>query len=253
MNSWAFIRGFEILCKALDLDPLVGHFFYFYESKDVNKGTGVSFCAHLGKKIFPPYAFNFKKDWKDTFVKVKRSPNCVLASVLVEGVPKFPLSWTTTPAAIMLYDFDKMTPYEKGIICFLEKLLLSDIHKLLDKEGDQDDLSAYLCECSHFLLCLFSNFQVVSPFNVEVSYFCRTDGYTTSDPVGVQHQRVKRKDIATKAEVASGLTDMDTEQMEVPAVEGTVVEIADSPKRKKGRTGMGESKCSLPSGGSVGD
>jgi hypothetical protein len=38
-NSWAFIRGFEILCKALSLEPSVGVFFHFYGTKDVNKGT----------------------------------------------------------------------------------------------------------------------------------------------------------------------------------------------------------------------
>jgi hypothetical protein len=47
----------------------------------------------------------------------------------------------------MGYEFDKMTPYEQGMVYFLDKMLLSDIHKLLDKEGDPKDLDAYLRKC----------------------------------------------------------------------------------------------------------
>jgi len=74
-------------------------------------------------------------------------PSCVVASILVEGKPKFPLSWTFDPAAVMSYDFKRMTPYEQGVLCFLEKMTYSDIHQLLEKEGDLLDLDAYLREC----------------------------------------------------------------------------------------------------------
>jgi hypothetical protein len=36
------------------------------------------------------------------------------------------------------------------------------------------------------------------------------DGYATSDPAGVMHQKMKRKDIPSKEEVAPGQADMDT-------------------------------------------
>jgi len=65
-NSWAFIRGFEIPCKSLNLEPSVGAFFHFYGIKDVNKGTWISICARAGKRLFPPYACNFKKEWQDS-------------------------------------------------------------------------------------------------------------------------------------------------------------------------------------------
>jgi len=52
-NSWAFIRGFEILCKALEMIPSAGAFFHFYGSKGVDKGTWVSLSAHAGKQLFP--------------------------------------------------------------------------------------------------------------------------------------------------------------------------------------------------------
>ena len=54
----------SILCKSLTLEPSVGAFFHFYGTKDVNKGTWISICAHAGKRLFPPYALNFKKEWQ---------------------------------------------------------------------------------------------------------------------------------------------------------------------------------------------
>jgi len=61
-NSWAFICAFEILCEALDMILSVGAFFHFYSTKGVDKGSWVSISAHAGKKLFPPYASNFKKN-----------------------------------------------------------------------------------------------------------------------------------------------------------------------------------------------
>jgi hypothetical protein len=63
------------------------------------------------------------------------------------------LSWTPAPATVTGYDFDKMTPYKQDVVCFLDKMLLSNIRKLLDKEGDPDDLDAYLRECFVILVC----------------------------------------------------------------------------------------------------
>lgn len=72
-NSWAFIRGVEILCKALSLEPSVGVFFHFYGTTDVNKGTWISISAHPGKKHFPLYASNFQKEWRDSFARIQGS------------------------------------------------------------------------------------------------------------------------------------------------------------------------------------
>jgi hypothetical protein len=146
-NSWAFIRGFEILCKSLDLEPSVGMFFCFYGTKDVNKGTWITISAHLGKRLFPQYACNFKKEWRDTFVRIQVAPRCSTASVLVAGVPKFPLRWTSHPLAVGGYDINAMSSYERNLVQFLEKVPLTNIHELLNREGDITRLNAYLREC----------------------------------------------------------------------------------------------------------
>jgi hypothetical protein len=159
-NSWAFIRGFEILCKSLGLEPSVAVFFQFYGTKDVNKGTWIAISAHSGKRLFPTYACNFKKEWRDTFVRVQGSPGCSTSSVLVNGEPKFPLRWTSAPLAVKGYDLDAMSPYEHELTQFLEKVPLTNIHDLLNREGDVVRMAAYLREClskvSHlFWFCHF--------------------------------------------------------------------------------------------------
>ena len=145
-NSWAFVRGFEILCKSLNLEPSVGVSFHFYGTKDVNKGTWISIYAHAGKRLFPPYASNFKKEWLDSFVRIQGALECSTASIMVDGKPKFPLRWSNNPLAVMGYDFAKMSPYEQSLVCFLEKFPLINIHELLDREGDAKRMDAYMRE-----------------------------------------------------------------------------------------------------------
>jgi hypothetical protein len=146
-NSWAFIRAFEILCKALGLEPSVGAFLCFYGTKDVNKGTWIAICAHPGKRLFPQYACNFKKEWRDTFVRVQGLPGCSTSSVLLDGKPKFPLRWTNNPLAVRGYDLDAMSSYERTLVQFLEEVPLTKINELLNREGDETRLTAYLREC----------------------------------------------------------------------------------------------------------
>jgi len=143
-----------MLCKALSLERSIGVFFHFYGTKDVNKGTWVSISVHPRKKLFPPYASNFKKDWQDSFARVQGAFGSSTSSVMVEGKPKFPLCWTSALIVVIGYDFNKMTPYEQGMVCFLEKLLLMDIHELLDREGDSKSLEACLREYFDLLYCL---------------------------------------------------------------------------------------------------
>jgi hypothetical protein len=167
-NSWAFIRGFEVLCKSLDIEPSVAVFFHFYRTKDVNKGTWISISAHAGKRLFPQYASNFKKEWLYSLVRVQGAPGCSTASILVDGKPKFPLRWTHNPVAVMGYDFSKMSPYEQGVVHLLAKFPLINIHELLDREGDAVIMVAYLRECLIFMLfhCLLFSRDLLTPFVV---------------------------------------------------------------------------------------
>lgn len=192
---------------------------------------------------------------------MKGAPNCVVASPIANGEPKFPLSWIYAPFAVMGYEIDKMTKYEQGVVRFLEKMLLSDIHKLLDKEGDADDLDAYLRECFVVLvwpvfildMFLFSDVVlfVVDPMKpltpaernlylAELKAKKAVDGYVTSDPAGMMHRTGRRKDASSKGENAVINTKVVMDQVGV-AEDGKAVETAKFPKKKKARTRRAES------------
>jgi len=145
-NSWAFISGFEILCEALDMVPSAGAFFHFYGTKGVNKGSWVSISAHAGKSLFPSYASNFKKNWRVSFMKVCAAEDSYISVASVDGELRFPLSWTSSPQSVCGYDYNKMTPYERDVVGFLDRMKLTDIRTLLNKETDLEDLELYLRE-----------------------------------------------------------------------------------------------------------
>lgn len=44
----------------------------------------------------------------------------------------------------MGFDFGKMMSYEQGAVCLMEKMLLTYIHGLLNKEWDYKNLEEYL-------------------------------------------------------------------------------------------------------------
>jgi len=127
----------------------------FLRYKDVNKGTWTSISAHAGKRLFHQYTSKFKKEWRDSFSRIQGTPECSTASVLVDGKPKFLLRWADAPLAVMGYDFAKMRPYERCLVCFLEKFPLINIHELLDREGDIKSMDAYMCElfCRKIVCC----------------------------------------------------------------------------------------------------
>jgi len=68
----------------------------------------------------------------------------------VNGELRFLLSWTNALVSLGGYGLHKMTPYEQGVVGFLGWMLITDIRKLLNKEGDLEDLELYLREYSDF-------------------------------------------------------------------------------------------------------
>ena len=153
-NSWAFIHAFEILCEALDTVPSAGAFFHFYGTKGVDKGSWVSISAHVGKKLFPSYASNFKKNLRVSFMRVRASKDSCVSVASVNGELRFPLSWTNSPQSVYGYDYQKMSPYERDVVGFLDRMSLTDICTLLNKETDSEDLELYLREYD-FLIVIY--------------------------------------------------------------------------------------------------
>jgi hypothetical protein len=78
---------------------------------------------------------------------------------MVDGEAKFPLNWTLNPITVTCSDFWKMMSYEKSLVCFLERFPLLDIHELLDRESDVQNMEAYLRECLQIYMLCFSSFS----------------------------------------------------------------------------------------------
>ncbi|AES76998.2 hypothetical protein MTR_6g090350 [Medicago truncatula] len=231
-NSWAFIRGFEILCDALDMIPSAGVFFCFYGTKGVDKGSWVPISAHPGKALFPAFASNFKRDWKKSFLRVQSSEDSLVSVASVRGELRFPLGWTATPLVVSGYDYQKMTPYEQGVVGFLHRMLHTDIRKLLNKEGDSEDLELYI------LPMLPLSGKERRKYLEALKEKHASGEHISSDPAGVILRKgAKKRDHATSSEPATGEVDAVPEKRaegEVTADE--VHDLTVSPQVKKKKT-----------------
>lgn len=99
LNSWDFARGFEILCRALKLNPKVGIFFAFYRTKGEGSGKWISFTSQPKKWLLTPFT-TFYKDFKVEFFRVRGSPSCPEMLSDAKGAYHFPLYWQSEPNAV---------------------------------------------------------------------------------------------------------------------------------------------------------
>ncbi|GAU51379.1 hypothetical protein TSUD_413120 [Trifolium subterraneum] len=142
-NSWAFVKGYELLCYALDLEPSLGVFFSFYQVKSLTPGRLVSVCAQPNKGLFKLFASNFK-NYQDSFFRVRYGPGLHSLIYDTDGDRLFPFYWTEDPRAIMgVYD-DVLTSFEKETIAFLESFNLIDIKDLLRRETNAKRLTNFI-------------------------------------------------------------------------------------------------------------
>jgi hypothetical protein len=109
-NNWAFVKAFELVCLGLDQEPRLGVFFYFYHIKSLFPGKQVSISSQPNKGLFTLYASNFK-NYKNTFLCVRCSPQLPDLMFDTEGSPLFPFYWTQNPRVIKGVDDTLLTPY----------------------------------------------------------------------------------------------------------------------------------------------
>ena len=65
-NSWAFVRGFQILCGYLGVPSSVDVFLHFFEVKKQGKSLWMSFSGVAGRIILTLFQNSFK-GWKGKF------------------------------------------------------------------------------------------------------------------------------------------------------------------------------------------
>lgn len=79
LNSWGFIKAFEMLCEVVNIIITIGMFFSFYETNKVGKGGWISLNGLLGKSLFHVYSSNYyyyKKGFKDMFLWIRGGDRC---------------------------------------------------------------------------------------------------------------------------------------------------------------------------------
>lgn len=67
LNGRGFIKAFELVCEAVNIIPILGLFFSFFELKREDRGGWVSLSGILGKRFLQAYNTNYKV-FKDKFL-----------------------------------------------------------------------------------------------------------------------------------------------------------------------------------------
>ena len=78
LNSWAFICGFEILCKSLALKPSIGAFFHFYGTRMLTREHGPPLVPMLERGCFINILRNLRKNGGTHFLGYKARLNVLL-------------------------------------------------------------------------------------------------------------------------------------------------------------------------------
>jgi len=99
-NNWAFLRAFQILCKSLNIEPIVNKFMYFYELKMGAKVGWASLNAYTFRKLFRLYSHSWEKFQVKVFPSLSQHRLWTFEGVIFkedEKTPKFPFYWKRYP------------------------------------------------------------------------------------------------------------------------------------------------------------
>jgi hypothetical protein len=163
-NSWAYIKGFELLCRGLEIDqPSVVVFFSFFTIKNVSPDSPVALVSQAHHGRFHLFASNFK-NYKPTFLRVRCGPNCPDIMFDSHQEPLFPFYWTSNPRVIKGTIYESLSEFEKATVAYVETLCIMSISDLLHAESSLALLEAYLSKfgCCHYcLLELSTSFSLL--------------------------------------------------------------------------------------------
>ncbi|KAJ1379330.1 hypothetical protein SESBI_47004 [Sesbania bispinosa] len=120
-NSWAFIRGFEILCRSYNYVPTTLKFFYFFQ---------VRFTRPLG------------------IIQINSHPGTVAFYKDKDGCDAFPLYWSPRPNAILGVDLSYFSTSDLAEIRYLENRVPLKYSKLIELEGEPEKLKKYIVKMS---------------------------------------------------------------------------------------------------------
>jgi len=136
-NSWAFVRGFQILCGHLGILPSVDVFLHFFEVKKQGKSLWVSFSGIAGRIILSLFQ-NSYKNWKGKLFRVCNAKHDPTA---LDG---FPLYWTEHPKLLRAKALDELSPADREVCKALAGLgIVFDTLKLIVSEYNAHALTTY--------------------------------------------------------------------------------------------------------------
>ena len=143
-NSWAFVRGFQILCGYLGIPSSVDVFLHFFEVKKQGKSLWMSFSGVAGRIILSLFQNSFK-GWKGKFFKVRATK---FDPTALEG---FPLYWSEKPISAKALALDDLAPYDRDVCKALAGFgVVFDTAKLIANEFNAHGLSTYFGTCLWF-------------------------------------------------------------------------------------------------------
>jgi len=107
-NSWAFVRGFAILCNHFGHTPSVDVFLHFFEAKSLGRKLWVSFNGVAGRVLLTLFQQSYK-DFKGKFFRVCCTD---YDRTLLDG---FPLEWVKELKFKKLRTLKELTPHGREL------------------------------------------------------------------------------------------------------------------------------------------
>jgi len=119
-NSWAYIRGFQMLCLGLGLTTTPALFLHYYCTRPGKKVGWLSLVSQNKNRLLDPYTSSYK-NFKETFFKIIIREGGY-RFVFDGGVPKFPLYWTKKSTRFTIWPRSDFTAEDFLAIGKLEQL-----------------------------------------------------------------------------------------------------------------------------------
>src|ERR1044072_6992468 len=135
INSWDFIRSFELACRFLHVEPTVPLFScFYYTRRSKNALVGWTSLYSVGDiRFIKPYSDCFKR-FSSKFFKVLILDDYPYVIFEDDGTPKFPLYWTRDPVVMKRGEVEKLLPADRDAASKLQALGEIDSTTLLSLE-----------------------------------------------------------------------------------------------------------------------
>jgi hypothetical protein len=142
-NSWGFVKAFEIVCLALDVQPSPSVFFNFYYIKSFFADRLVSLCSQSNTSLCSLYVNNFK-NYQDSFYRVCGGPDCPNVMYERNETPLFPFYWSSSPRIVKGANCSCLSSFEMETVAFLNSFNILSTKDVVKLENNISGVLGYL-------------------------------------------------------------------------------------------------------------